>query len=188
MAAVRGRVTKGLEMDTELLGLPAEAGTALALIATGVIVPAVTAMLSSEKVPSKYKRLIPIGLAAAGAAVIVILQGGGPLAEQLLSWIVVAGVVVGMAQTLYAAMPRAWKGLESLTSRLVEDEVPPSGLADEAPRGQDGPNTHVRVSEDPEGNLSPQSGLESPEGSDDFEPYRQRTLNQPEGDEGYPRE
>lgn len=116
-------------MDTELLGLPAEVGTALALIATGVIVPAVTSLLSSQGIPSNIKRLIPIGLAALGAGLIVVLQGGGPLAEQLITWLVVLATVVGIAQALYAVMPSAWKGLERATSRVVADEIPPSGLA-----------------------------------------------------------
>lgn len=149
-------------MDTELLGLPAEVGTALALISAGVIVPLVTSVLSSGGIPSKYKRWIPIGLAAIGAGIIVVLQAGGPLAEQLLSWIVVAGVVVGMAQTLYAAMPRAWKGLEHATSRVVADEEPPLGFADDAPRGQDGTGVRRGHRGNPEPLFGPQSGTEDP--------------------------
>ncbi|HLR44845.1 MAG TPA: hypothetical protein VK065_06625 [Brevibacterium sp.] len=169
-------------MDMELLGLPAEVGTALALIATGVIVPGMTSLLSSGKIPSNIKRWIPIVLAAAGAGIIVVLQGGGPIAERLLAWIVVAGVVVGMAQTLYAAMPKAWKGLEAATSRVVADEEPPSGLAGDAPRGQDGTNTAGGHRGAPEPLRGSQSGLERSVDESTAE-YRRRTLNQPDGED-----
>ena len=123
-------------MDTELLGLPAEVGTALALIASGVIVPAVTAILKNEGTPSWAKRVIPIVLSALAAVLIVVLAAGGSFAEQAMTWILVAATVVGIAQTVYALMPGAWKGLEEATSKVVEDEVPPSGLAGDEQQGQ----------------------------------------------------
>src|SRR5699024_10611227 len=103
-------------MDTELLGLPAEVGTALALIASGVIVPAVTSLLASPGIPSKIKRWIPVGLSALAAVVIVVLAAGGPFAEQLITWILVAATVVGISQSVYAVMPETWKRLESATN------------------------------------------------------------------------
>lgn len=163
-------------MDMELLGLPAEVGTALALIATGVIVPAVTALLKHRGMPAWAKRAIPIGLSVLAAVVIVVLGAGGPLAEQLITWILVAATIVGIAQTVYSLMPGTWRKLEEVSSRATGQ--------DEPERGRDGAITPSPVSEDPEPILGPQSGLESPEGA---EPYRQRTLNQPEegGESGY---
>lgn len=172
-------------MDTELLGLPAEAGTAIALIASGVIVPAVTAVMAYPGIPTKVKRVLPIVLAAAAAGVIVVLQSGGPVAERLIAWLVVAATVVGIAQAVYAVMPGAWKALERASSSVTGPQTPVSG----APRGQDGTNTPDPVSEYPEEDPGAQSGLESSEGMDGSEPYRQRTLNQPEeiDEDGYPR-
>ena len=115
-------------MDMELLGLPAEVGTALALIASGVIVPAVTSLLASPGIPSKIKRWIPVGLSALAAGVIVLLAAGGPFAEQMITWILVAATVVGIAQSVYALMPATWKGLEAATSRATGA---PDGMSDE---------------------------------------------------------
>src|SRR5690625_2538114 len=86
-------------MENELITLPASTGTALTLIATGVIVPAVTALFKYEGMPKWLKRVIPIGLAALAAILIVVLQGGGDLAEKLTTWLLVAATVVGIAQT-----------------------------------------------------------------------------------------
>ena len=160
-------------MDMELLGLPAEVGTALALIATGVIVPAVTALLKHAGMPIWAKRALPIALSVIAAVVIVVLGAGGPLAEQLITWILVAATIVGIAQTVYSLMPGTWRKLEEVSSRATGQ--------DEPGRGQDGAITPSPVSEDPEPILGPQSGLESSEGA---EPYRQRTLDQPEEDSG----
>lgn len=107
-------------MDMELLGLPAEVGTALALIASGVIVPAVTSVMSYPGIPTKFKRALPIVLSGGAAVVIVLLAAGGPFAEQVFTWILVAATVVGISQSVYAIMPGAWKSLEQATS-------PPSG-------------------------------------------------------------
>ena len=172
-------------MDTELLGLPAEVGTALALIASGVIVPAVTAVMAYPGIPKKLKRVLPIVLAFAAAGVIVLLQSGGPFAERVTTWLVVAATVVGIAQAVYAVMPGAWKALERASSSVTGPQDAVSG----APRGQDGTNTPDPVSEYPEEDSGAQSGLESSEGMDGSEPYRQRTLNHPEevDEDGYPR-
>ena len=123
-------------MDMELLGLPAEVGTALALIASGVIVPAVTSLLASPGIPSKIKRWIPVGLSALAAGVIVLLAAGGPFAEQMITWILVAATVVGIAQSVYALMPATWKGLEAATSRATapqEDDSPSPRASLEGP-------------------------------------------------------
>ena len=169
-------------MDTELLGLPAEVGTALALIASGVIVPAVTAVMAYPGIPKKLKRVLPIVLAFAAAGVIVLLQSGGPFAERLTTWLVVAATVVGIAQAVYAVMPGAWKALERASSSVTGPQTP----ASDAERGQDGTNALEAGPEPDESLPGAQSGLESSEGA---EPYRQRTLNQPEegGESGYPR-
>ena len=161
-------------MDTELLGLPAEVGTALALIATGVIVPAVTALLKHAGMPTWAKRAIPIALSVAAAVVIVVLGAGGPLAEQLITWILVAATIVGIAQTVYSLMPGAWRKLEEASSRATGQDEPQAA--------QDGTNTAQGHRGPPAPLRSAQSGLESSEGG---EPYQQRTLNQPEED-GYP--
>lgn len=102
-------------MDLELLGLDAEVGTALALIASGVIVPAVTALMAFDGFPKWAKRALPVALSAAAAVVIVVLAAGGPFAEQLITWLLVAATVVGISQSVYAVMPGAWKALERTT-------------------------------------------------------------------------
>lgn len=113
-------------MENEIINLPASTGTALTLIASGVIVPAVTALLSHKGLPSWAKRLIPIGLSAAAAVLIVILQGGGDLADKLTTWLLIGATLVGIAQMVYSAMPRAWKRLETATDRAVtpQDDSP----------------------------------------------------------------
>src|SRR5699024_12336434 len=98
-------------MDLELLGLPGEVGTALALIATGVIVPAVTSVMAYDGIPKALKRVLPIGLSAAAAIVIVVLAAGGPFAEQLITWILVAATLGGISQSVYAVMPEQWRRL-----------------------------------------------------------------------------
>lgn len=103
-------------MDLELLGLPGEVGTALALIATGVIVPAVTSVMAYDGIPKALKRVLPIVLSAGAAIVIVVLAAGGPFAEQLITWILVAATLVGISQSVYAVMPETWKRLESATN------------------------------------------------------------------------
>lgn len=122
-------------MDNTLLGLPATTGTALALIATGVIVPAVTSLISYEGIPTKVKRFLPVFLAAAGAGIIVGLQSGGEFAERMTTWLVVLATVVGIAQAIYAAMPSAWKALERATD---PSKSPPAvGGEDTHPGGDD---------------------------------------------------
>lgn len=110
-------------MENEIINLPASTGTALTLIASGVIVPAVTALLTHKGLPSWVKRLIPIGLSAAAAVFIVILQGGGDLADKLTTWLLIGATLVGIAQMVYSAMPKAWKSLESLTDRAVSPQA-----------------------------------------------------------------
>lgn len=103
-------------MDLELLGLPGEVGTALALIATGVIVPAVTSVMAYDGIPKALKRVLPIALSALAAVVIVVLAAGGPFAEQLITWILLLATIVGISQSVYAVMPGAWKKLELVSS------------------------------------------------------------------------
>lgn len=161
-------------MDTELLGLSGEVGTALALIASGVIVPAVTALLKHEGMPSWAKRVIPIVLSALAAVLIVVLAAGGPFAEQLITWILIAATIVGIAQTVYSVMPGAWRKLEVASSRATgQDEPEP---------GQDGPNTAGGHRGPPRPLGGAQSGLERSV-DDGSSPYRERTLNQPEGED-----
>lgn len=116
-------------MENEIINLPASTGTALALIASGVIVPAVTSLMKYPEMPKWLKRVIPIVLAALAAVLIVILQGGGDLADKLTTWILVAATVVGIAQTVYSLMPSAWKKLEGATSRAVASEEPQNDLS-----------------------------------------------------------
>ena len=114
-------------MDGEIMfGLDANVGTALVVLATGVIVPAVTSLLSSPGTPSAVKRWLPIGLAVAAALLITLLQQGGPLAEQLVKWLLLAASVTGIAQAVFAAMPDKWRKLSAATDRAVQ------------PRGSDG--------------------------------------------------
>ena len=117
-------------MENELIALPAETGTALTLIATGVIVPAFTALFKYEGMPKWLKRVIPIALSVIAAAIIVVLAGGGGFAEQLTTWLLITATVVGIAQAVYAAMPAAWKRLETATQRATrpQDETPGTGL------------------------------------------------------------
>lgn len=103
-------------MDLELLGLPGEVGTALALIASGVIVPAVTSVMAYDGIPKALKRALPIVLSAGAAIVIVVLAAGGPFAEQLITWILLLATIVGISQSVYAVMPGAWKKLELVSS------------------------------------------------------------------------
>ena len=125
-------------MENELIALPAETGTALTLIATGVIVPAFTALFKYEGMPKWLKRVIPIALSVIAAAIIVVLAGGGSFAEKLTTWLVVAATVVGIAQTVYSAMPAAWKRLEVATQRATRPADETVGH-DRPPR----PDTHT---------------------------------------------
>lgn len=111
-------------MENEIINLPASTGTALALIASGVIVPAFTSLFKYEGMPKWLKRVIPIVLAALAAVLIVILQGGGDLADKLTTWILVAATVVGIAQTVYSLMPSAWKRLEVATQKATDAPEP----------------------------------------------------------------
>lgn len=115
---------------TDIIGLPAEVGTALALIASGVIVPAVTSLLAYPGLPKWLKRLLPIGLSAGAAIVIVVLAAGGPFAEQLVTWLLVLATVVGISQGVYAAMPGAWKRLEQSTLPNTSTPGPGPGRND----------------------------------------------------------
>ena len=100
----------------DLLGLPADLMTALSVIITGVIIPLVTALLKRPELPATARRIIPIALAALGAFIIVLLQAGGPFAEQALTWLLMLATLVGIAQALYTAMPSVWKQVETKTS------------------------------------------------------------------------
>ena len=42
-------------------------------------------------------------------------RAGGPFAEQAATYVVLLATLVGIAQGLYAAMPKAWKSLEAST-------------------------------------------------------------------------
>lgn len=100
----------------DLIGLDADTTTALTVITTGVLIPVVTSLLKQPQLPAWARRAIPIALAAVAAAVIILLQAGGPFAEQLVTWLVLLATLVGIAQGLYAVMPSAWKSLEQATS------------------------------------------------------------------------
>lgn len=114
-------------MNEEIMfGLDANTGTALVVLATGVIVPAVTSLLSRPSTPSAVKRWLPIGLAVAAALLITLLQQGGPLAEQLIKWLLLAASVTGIAQAVFSLMPEQWRKLSAATDRAVQ------------PRGSDG--------------------------------------------------
>lgn len=125
-------------MENELIALPAETGTALTLIATGVIVPAFTALFKYEGMPKWLKRVIPIALSVIAAAIIVVLAGGGSFAEQLTTWLLITATVVGIAQAVYSAMPAAWKRLETATHRATR----PAGETADHDRPQR-PDTHT---------------------------------------------
>ena len=99
----------------DLLGLPADLSTALVVIVTGVLIPAVSAVLNRPTLSTTARRFIPIGLAAVGAAVVLLFRAGGPFAEQAATYVVLLAPLVGIAQGLYAAMPKAWKSLEAST-------------------------------------------------------------------------
>lgn len=107
-------------MNTELLGLDASATTAVTVIVTGVVIPLVTSVLKHPDLPKWARRAIPIGLAAIASVIIVLLQAGGPFAEQVITWLVIAATLVGIAQTLYTAMPSVWKSVEPNDSRSVK--------------------------------------------------------------------
>lgn len=117
-------------MDTDLLGLPVNTMTALTVIVTGVIIPPVTALLKYPGIEPWLKRLIPIALAALGAIFIIVIQAGGPFAEQLLTWLLMLATLVGIAQALYAAMPGVWKGIEKATHTQVVESKRKDGAHD----------------------------------------------------------
>src|SRR5699024_12200577 len=99
----------------DLLGLPADLSTALVVIVTGVLIPAISALLNRPGLSKTARRLIPIGLAAVGAAVVLVFRAGGPFAEQLATSVVLLAPLVGIAQSLHAAMPKASKSVASAT-------------------------------------------------------------------------
>ena len=100
----------------DLLGLPADLSTALVVIVTGVLIPAISALLNRPSLSKTARRFIPIVLAAVGAAVVLVFRAGGPFAEQLATYVVLLATLVGIAQGLYAAMPSVWKQVEAKTS------------------------------------------------------------------------
>lgn len=112
----------------DLLGLPADLTTALVVIVTGVLIPAVTAVLNRPTLSTTARRFITIVLAAIAAAIVLMFRAGGPFAEQAATYVVLLATLVGIAQGLYAAMPKAWKSLEASTT-------PPTHRAE---RGADG--------------------------------------------------
>ena len=101
---------------SDILGLEADVTTALIVIVTGVVIPAVTALLSRPNLPSNAKRWIPVGLAFLAAIFIVLLRAGGPFAEQAMTVILLLATLTGIAQALYALMPATWKAIESSTA------------------------------------------------------------------------
>ena len=110
----------------DLLGLPADLTTALIVIVTGVLIPAISALLNRPGLSKTARRLIPIGLAAVGAAVVLVFRAGGPFAEQAATYVVLISTLVGIAQSLYAAMPKAWKSLDAPTTpptHRAEDDL-----------------------------------------------------------------
>lgn len=100
----------------EVLALDANVQTALTIIVTGVLVPAITSLLKYPGIPKWLRRAVPIILSALGAIIIVMLQAGGPFAEQLITWLLMAATIVGIAQVLYSLMPSVWTKLEDSTS------------------------------------------------------------------------
>lgn len=103
---------------TDVLGLPADLATALTLITTVVVIPAVTAVLTSPRTPAWARRGLPIALAAVGALGILVIRGDLATApESLTAWIMLAATLVGGAQALYALMPAQWRTLAAATSR-----------------------------------------------------------------------
>lgn len=106
----------------DLLGLDADVTTALTVIVTGVLIPVVTSLLKQPSLPVWARRWIPIALAAIAAVFIIILQAGGPFAEQLVTWLILLATLVGIAQGLYALMPSVWKSIESSTNTHKADE------------------------------------------------------------------
>ena len=116
----------------DLLGLPADLTTALLVVVTGVLTPAISALLNQPGLSKTARRFIPIGLAAVGAAIVLVFRAGGPFAEQAATYVVLLATLVGIAQGLYAAMPGAWKSLEASTTPTHRAER----VADE-PRPED---------------------------------------------------
>lgn len=108
----------------DILGLEADVTTALIVIVTGVIIPAVTALLSRPNLPSNAKRWIPVGLAFLAAIFIVLLRAGGPFAEQAMTVILLLATLVGLSQGLYALMPDTWKTLEAATTPNKQEDTP----------------------------------------------------------------
>lgn len=103
------------------LGLPADLATAITVIVVGVIVPLVTAIITSPRTPAAARRWIPIALAVVGALVVVLLRGDlATVPQTLTEWVLLAAVIVGLAQTLYALMPSTWKALSAATSSTAD--------------------------------------------------------------------
>lgn len=106
----------------DLLALDANTSTALTIIATGVIIPAVSAIINRPTFPAAYKRWVVIALAAVGAVLIMLLQADGPFAEQLVTYLVMLATLIGIAQALYAVMPSVWKEVEDKTSPAASND------------------------------------------------------------------
>ena len=102
----------------DVLGLDADLATALTLIVTVALIPAITALLTHPRTPSAVKRALPIAIAVVAAALVMFLRGDfGTVPEWVVRWIMLAAALTGGAQTLYALLPDAWKGLSASTSR-----------------------------------------------------------------------
>lgn len=126
---------------TDVLGLPADLATALTLITTVVVIPAVTAVLTSPRTPAWARRVLPIALAAVGALGILLLRGDLTAApESLTAWIMLAATLVGGAQALYALMPTSWRALAAATSTSRGRHADRDGVMD----GRDTPRTSDR--------------------------------------------
>src|SRR5690625_7558133 len=82
----------------DLLGLPADLTTALLVVVTGVLIPAISALLNQPELSKTARRFIPIGLAAVGAAIVLVFRAGGPFAEQAATYVVLLATLVGIAQ------------------------------------------------------------------------------------------
>lgn len=126
------------------LGLPTDLATALTVLAVGVIIPAVTAILTDRRTPVRVRRAIPIILAAVGAFLVLLLRGDlDTLPQSLAAWVTLAAVLVGLAQTLYALMPAQWRALAAATSSTAGRHADRDGVMD----GRDTPTSPEPLSD-----------------------------------------
>src|SRR5699024_1955377 len=108
-------------MNEEIMfGLDANVGTALVVLATGVIVPAVTALLSSPGTPSAVKRWLPIGLAVAAALLITPPEAGRPAAEALVQGAAAGARRAGHGQAVFRLQAGQVRQPSAATDRAVQ--------------------------------------------------------------------